>query len=386
MYININNPPSLEVEIDEFTLVLQPTDKVDCMEWLDKLEEMVEKFIELSKIEELFEKLEIATYGLNQGYKNGLTVPNRPWHLVISWNEDWVAMGICIRFSAYAYAVYKQEYENKYNQSINIVDFLHMVQSDIYTTRLSRIDLTADYKNYGKAVNPNVIYKKLKYNHYTIKNHQNREIIKTKSALDKNGSYDTFYIGSRKGTTNGFLRCYNKKLEQLSTKGFRYQEALQCESWVRFEAVFKGKYAHQITEELLNNVTTPLELQQFIAQKITEKYRFYDNKKICETNFTIDLINISNGAQFNALRCESPRNNSLRQSIEHMRKGSGLFPLLYKVYDIWGEDGEKELIEHLYNYYKKVYKPEAHKNKEIRMWLNKNWTELIKCSLNEFLY
>ena len=81
---------------------------------------------------------------------------------------------------------------------------------------------------------------------------------------DRGGAYQTFYLGSQKGKTNGFLRCYDKKAEQLQTMGFRYGDALNCDSWVRFEAVYRHDYAHQITEGLLS-VKTVQELSQLIA-------------------------------------------------------------------------------------------------------------------------
>lgn len=107
---------------------------------------------------------------------------------------------------------------------------------------------------------------------YKIKNREGKSTIKTFSALFKNDACETFYAGSKKGKTDGLLRCYGKKEEQLQSHGFRFQEAEDCESWVRFEAVYRHNYAHQITNQLLEKsdtgnyiVQTDAELQKMIA-------------------------------------------------------------------------------------------------------------------------
>ena len=69
---------------------------------------------------------------------------------------------------------------------------------------------------------------------------------------------------------------------------FTYDEAIQCESWVRFEAVYKGIYAHQITEGL-QQVSTEDELKQLIAKYISDKYQFYDTATGDALQITEDL-------------------------------------------------------------------------------------------------
>ena len=93
--------PDLVVGVDEFTLVLRATEKVVVTDWQDKQDEMIDEFISLSHIEDLYGKLEPATRKLQAGYTNGLTVANRPWHLMICWHEDIPTMGVCVKFSAH---------------------------------------------------------------------------------------------------------------------------------------------------------------------------------------------------------------------------------------------------------------------------------------------
>lgn len=380
--------PKLEVGVDEFTLVLRSAGKMDVMDWLDELDKMIDEFVRLSHIEDLYGELEVATSKLQAGYTNGLTIQDRPWHFMLCWHEDIPNMGICIKFSAHAYAAYREDYEKKYNEKMNIVAFLKMIQSDKYVMRLSRIDLTADYIDYpnprdsNAPLDPNTLYRQLIKGDYTIKNYKGKKTIRTYSAVDKNGAYETFYAGTRKGKTDGFLRCYDKKREQLDTTGYRYDEAVKCESWVRCEAVYKGVYAHQITEQL-QQISTEDELKQLIAKHISDKYRFYDVVEDDYLQITEDLTGIALGSNLGALSCPGTRDNTIRQSIRYLKKDSGLFAIFYKVYEIWGLDGEWELFLHLREVYKKEYKPEAEDKPEIQSWVKKHRAELKKQQLKD---
>lgn len=342
--------PELAVGVDEFTLVLRSSGRLDVMDWLEELDKIIEEFIKLSHIEELYGELDVATKKIQAGYTNGLTILDRPWHFMVCWHEDIPKMGVCIKFSAHAWVVYRQDYETKYNTKMNVAVFLQMVKSDIYTMRLSRIDLTADYKNYPNPLapnthlNPNTLYGQLIKGRYVIKNSKNKQVIRTLSALDKDGTYETFYAGSRKGKTDGFLRCYDKRQEQIDTTGYRYDEAIQCESWVRFEAVYKGIYAHQITE---------------------------------------DLAGMALGSKVGELSCPSSRDNTIRQSIRYLKENSGLFAIFYKVYDVWGFDGEWELYLHLREEYRTKYRAEAEKKPEMINWHKKHHAELKKQKLKD---
>lgn len=207
--------------------------------------------------------------------------------------------------------------------------------------------------------------------------------MKNFSALHKNGSYETFYAGTRKGKTDGFLRCYDKREEQIQAHGFRYQEAEKCQSWVRFEAVFKQEYAHQITEQLLNEIHTDEELQQAVAKHIVDKYCFYDTTYDAPTTFSNALDEIAAGIQVNALARPNARDNSLAQSIHHLEKSSGLFSTLYKVYEIWGTEGEEKLLKHLKTNYETMFKPDAKKNSDIQYWLGKHFDSLVGTRLED---
>ena len=388
--------PSLSVDVDEFTLVLQPVDKVKTTEWPEVAEEMMSTFLTKSRLTDLFGSMSPAAK-VQAGYTSGLTYTDRPWYLAICWNEDMPTMGVCVRFSAHAYSAFKQEFKERFQSDINIAVFLDMVQDDVYTTRISRIDLTADYYDYSdellpcRQLSPDLIYERLKDGSYVVKNRNDRQSVRNMSALDREGRYETLYIGSRRGKTNGFLRVYDKKQEQIQTMGYRYDEALRYESGVRFVASYLHDYAHQITEELLKNVVTTQDLQQLIAKYISDRYRFVDTSTSEVTAFTDDLIGVAAGSKAAALSAASPRDNTLRQSIEHLRAGSGLYATLFKAYKIWGDESEKQLLQYLYDDYVYNFKvglltgKDKYKAKEIRLWLQRHEEETKKHPLDDYL-
>ena len=391
----MNTSPHLTVDIDEFTLVLQPTDKIDCMHWHSQRDKMLEVFLKQSRLEAIFGKMASASKSLPQGYTDALTIADRPFYLMIAWHDFIASIGICVKCSAHAYSAYRQEYEKLYHEEINIVSFLNMVQNDMYVTRFSRIDLVADYFNYPSPrnpsdyLNPNTIYELLKKGSCVIKSIvvtekgiEEKRSIRTFSAIEKNGVVETFYAGSRKANTRSFMRCYDKRLEQIQNKGTRYQEALACRSWTRFEAVYKNTYAHQLTAQLLQ-VTSNIELQQLIARHITDKYRFYDVKSNEVTDFTSDLMAYATACQSDALTSPSCRDNTLKQSIDYLKNNSGLFSTLYKVFTVWDSTAERKLLDHLYKVYKDSYKPDAHKNRDIISWKKRHLKELSKQQLED---
>ena len=386
--------PSLIVGVDEFTIVLQAADKVKVTDWPDTVDMMLSVFLRKSRLVNLFGDMSSAVK-LQAGYTSGLTFENRPWYLVINWNEDFPTMGVCVRFSAHAYAAYKEAYMAQFQTEMNIADFLRMVQDDVYTTRLSRVDLTADYFDYTDEhirtapLSPDTIYTRLINGDYVVKNGNGHQSIRNMSGVDKGGAYQTFYLGSQKGKTNGFLRCYDKKAEQLQTMGFRYDDALNCESWVRFEAVYRHDYAHQITEGILS-VKTAQELSRLIAKYICDKYQFFDVNTGEATEFTADLLGVAAGSSVAALSTPSPRDNSLRQSIRYLRNGSGLYSTLFKVANIWGPEAARELMDFLLCEYEQYQDAlldgeYPYKLRELTAWLQRHAAETAKHPLTSYL-
>lgn len=369
----------LLVGTDEFSLVLFPPFPVESDSWLKSAYILMNEFIDLSKIEVVLGKVTEMLDKKPSAYSIAYTIENVPWYFAIAVHETFQHMGILIRFSAEAWATYQKAYLECYNQKINISVFLKMVESPIYQYRLSRIDFTADYKNYG-YLSPNYIYDKLLDKQYHIEDCKKRTAKRKLSAVQNDMITETFYVGSRKENSQLLLRVYDKKKEQTRNNGFRLEEALNCEDWTRFEASYRGNYAHQITEQL-QNISDEVALSQFIASKICDKYRFVDTSTGEYTDFTKDLLFILGNSNYSALRSENPKNNNLTKSIAHIIKGSGLYPLLYKIGQIWNKETETEFLEIIYQIYETYYKKEMERNIQLNNWIKKNYSSLSKQTL-----
>lgn len=364
--------PKIFVGIDELTFVLS-VDKTlikGLVDWTQKAEHMIAEFSRLANLEHIFGMQKDLDDKPPQGYTTAYQYGDNSFYFAIAYHPSCPNMGVIVKFSAYSWAVYCQRGRT------NIKRFLHSIQSKSYHIRLSRVDFTVDYQNWDISVND--IYHKLDKKCLEIHNHKGNVNHSEINAYETNGKASTFYVGSRKTGTRLFLRVYDKKAEQMKQKGFRYKEALNTKSWVRFEAVFKGEYAHQLTDIIME--TGEERLDDLIADKVTEKYRFYDLESREYTNFTTALIGKSKEV-FPRLRLESPRDNDFTNSLIHLVHGSGLFPALYKCDEIWGDESSMTLLQCLHDMYKDDYAP----NDDVRLWLKKHKNTLEKQSLKDDL-
>lgn len=364
--------PVIYTGIDELTVVLS-ADKTllkGLTDWKPKAESMIQEFSRLAKLEDIFGMRKDLDGKPPQGYTVAYQYGDNPFYFAVAYHPSCPKMGVVVKFSAYSWAVYCQRGRT------NIKGFLNAVQSKSYSVRLSRVDFTVDYQNWDISVDD--IYQKLINNRLEIHDHKSETNHSGITAYETDGKASTFYVGSKKTGTRLFLRVYDKKAEQIEQKGFRYQEALNTNSWVRFEAVFRGDYAHQLTEIVM--ATKEEKLKDLIADKVTEKYRFYDLENKQYTDFTIALCNKSEKI-FPCLRLESPRDNDLINSLIHLVKGSGLFSALYKCDAIWGDESSMTLLEFLHDIYKDDYAP----NDDVRLWLKKHKDTLEKQSFKDNL-
>lgn len=142
----------LSVSIDEITLVLLLAKESSTLDWNKNRKNMIQIFLDKSKLGELYGKMVQADKCLQPGYTYSQIFPDKPFHFCISWHGTFDNMGICIHFSALAWAMYQTDFFRKYNKRTNVANFLRMVQSESYVTRLSRIDFVADYKNFPPSV------------------------------------------------------------------------------------------------------------------------------------------------------------------------------------------------------------------------------------------
>ena len=156
----------LTVGVDEVSIVLfYPVDDI-CADWQNTAYSMIQEFIYKADIELLLGKVVEMRDKKPQAYSQAFTIENAPYYFTIALHETFVHMGILIRFSAHSWAVYQKRYFDFYGENINIGKFLSNIESPLYRYRLSRIDLTADYKNYD--LSPHSIYSRLKDESLTV--------------------------------------------------------------------------------------------------------------------------------------------------------------------------------------------------------------------------
>ncbi len=364
--------PRISVGVDELTVVLS-ADKTllkGLIDWKPKAESMIAEFSRRAKLESIFGVRKDLDGKAPQGYTTAYQYGDNPFYFAVAYHPSCPKMGVIVKFSAYSWALYCQ------NGQMNIKRFLDSIRSKSYHFRLSRVDFTIDYQNWDITVDD--IYHKLLNKYLEIHDHKGKINHSEITAYEINSKASTFYVGSRKTGTRLFLRVYDKKLEQVEQKGFRFKEALDTKSWVRFEAVFKGDYAHQLTDIIMK--TGEEELQDLIADKVTEKYRFYDSESKEYTDFTTALLEKPKGV-FPRLRLESPRDNDFTRLLTHLVRGSGLFSALYKCDEVWGGEASMNLLKCLYDIYKDDYEP----NDDVRLWLKKHKDTLKKQSFKDDL-
>ena len=370
--------------IDEFTLTLHNRDSIRESNWSETAESFIVRFIKLSRLTELFGKNSAVSKNLPAGYTYGYMYESLIGYFAIAYNDSFPKMGAIVKFSAEAWAWYQKRYCDRFGSRIQIHSFLDMVVSTEYHLRLTRIDITADYINYGEITDPNHIFDDIRNERVYIVDHNGRKAKRKLSDFGKDNKTQSIMIGSRKANSKALLRIYDKRSEQIDRFGFRYFEAIKTNSWVRFEASYRGDYAHMIGQDLMLDIHSDVELSKYLASKILDKYRFVD-KDGNYTVYTQDLLAIAENANYPALRSESPHNNSLKKSILYLIKGSGLFPTLFKFRAFWGEDGERSLIDYLLDIYHNAFLPEAEKNRTLIAWIKKNYATLKDLSISEIL-
>lgn len=361
----------LDVQIDEFTLVLQSNKRPSYIEgWDEMANELINEFVRLSNIETVLGELKEVSHSLPQGYSNGFICDNMPYYFAIAYHTDFIQMGICIKFSAHAWMEYRKQYESLFNHSIQIHQLLENINNNtLYTSRLSRIDIAIDFIN--EKLNVNTIYNQLTKKNQIIKTAADRKNHSDLSAITKNNITSTFYVGSKGKNIKALLRVYDKKKEQIETVGVRFEEAINCDNWVRFESVFKGAYAHSLSKQL-EKIKTDVELKDLLVSALTDRYQFYYAKSERITTYTKKMLDLLNQRSF-MFYAPSPQNNLLEQSQMHILNGSGLFPYLFKVWRIWGDEGLKECVAFLQNEFEN-YEP----NDAVLAWLKKYSVLYIK--------
>ncbi len=351
--------------MDEFTLVLQYKNgsiiKNEC-DWDYIANKIIDIFASKLDLEQILGKKEVektAPLGYKVAYKYG----QHDFYFSIAYHPLHRNMGICVKFSAQSLGYYTRE------SNLAIYEIIKISESGNYTIRLSRVDLTVDYIDYdidiSKLYFDYVNKKVLIYQELEDKNgHNILRLCNLKcSGIISEEKINTLYIGSNQSKVR--LRVYDKKLEQLQKKGNYLDRAIQCESWVRFEVVFKSDFAHQITDKLLV-IKNQNELINLIASLICQKFTFYHEESKEVMGFSQELKRLVLNKS-KKIKSAKVNNYSLISDLVYHNKNSGLMSLMYKIQSIWGEKGLIEMQQYFFhqsNFY--II------NNDCKDWLNKN--------------
>lgn len=368
----------LHINVDELTIVIQPNEETigEYPEhWSQIANELSAIIAEKLSLPLLFGTMTTEQVS-PQGYTTSYSFENMPYFLRIAFHGGYLKMGIIIKFSASALRLYQQAYENSYNELLGVYEILKTLDEPYWNMHLSRIDFCADYFNFPLSVND--IYSNIKRRKFEIINYKGNRNHTKMSAIEIDTEAKTVTIGSRKKGSNSFLKIYDKLTKQLENNGRYAQLAQQFQSWVRFEVTFRGQYAKQLTQLILSLHSRDM-LQQFIANKMVEKYCLVDTDTRQLTEYSEALINFSTGAP--PLIATSPRNNQLMQNIHYILKGSGFFPMIEKVKQIWGISAVTILLKRLLFEYEHNYIP----NDDVSIWLKKNALELQVLEFEAYL-
>lgn len=366
----------LELGVDELSIVLQIEPSTiksygDDFDWSDVAEKIICRFVEKADFKNVFGDC-ISEMRAPQGYTTAYTFGEHSFYLAVGYNEDYLSLGVIIKFSGQSLDFY---YERS---GLKVYEFLQNIRDRLYTVRLSRIDLTADYIdeniNVTKICQDLIDNKVGIFREYTSKKNgelaYKRSIMKVQGFL-KEREIPTIYIGSAQ--SNSQLRIYDKKREQIERNGSKLDKAKKSKNWVRFEGVFRGEYAHQLSDELMN-INNDDEYANLIACTMIQKFRFkYIDRGVIagEAEYSEMLLDcIIN--EYYILKAPSSKNYDIAKSIKYMFYGSGVLNTMYKIKSIWGDKAVSELFT-LVNGYLVDWEPNA----DCHYWIRKNRDDYI---------
>ncbi len=378
----------LEIGIDETTIVLQadPNHAYNkCMQWELLARVIINTFAERADFFNILGP-KVSEEKAPAGYTKAYHYGSHNFYLALAYHPDQKKMGVVVKFSAQALDYYLQ------HRNIQFYELIHDVADKMYSTRLSRVDLTADYVD--ENVDTTAIYKDLIARNIDIfdkfdgitpdKPIYRRRGLKYRGYCDGD-EIPTIYIGSPKSDLE--LRIYNKKQEQISRNGSKLERAISCHDWTRFELILRGNYAHQISDAI-KRIETDIEFANLISSTFVQRFRFMkieDGSPEQETYYTQMLIDCINSDNFK-LRANVHKNYDLIKNIEYLFQGSGILTTLHKIYAIWGCNAVWELLWYTLDLIEN-YEP----NNDCSKWVQRNandyledypiFEDFLKCNL-----
>lgn len=256
-------------------------------------------------------------------------------------------MGVIFTLSAQALAWWRERTGRE------AWELLQLVQSQgLYTVRVSRIDLTADFLDDGISVQD--IHDDLLSGDLTAHRRQTGKggAVQVRAWSWKpcgyvsGGEVETVYLGSRAANTGGFLRVYNKKREQEKTQGAYLAKARGCADWVRFEARLLTDNAHSFGYELAKCSSND-DMKRLVAHVFSDRYIFREADTGSLAPWSAALAAVAGNPSAVLLSSPSTRNHDLAAKLDHVADNSGLISLLHRVRGIWGDDAPELVMAYL---------------------------------------
>lgn len=380
----------LEFGIDELTVVLHfaRRDILDDEEtnlefrWEDEAEGIINIFESRAGLIKVYGKRN-GMAKLPQGYTFGWTYGEHAFYFAIAYHPYQMGMGVIVKFSAQAWAYYLEETGLKTYEALR-----RFCDDSWYKLTLSRIDLTADFIDMGIEVTQ--IYQDMidgKLAIFREVEAKNGKLEYRKNPLHlqgfiKESEVPTIYLGSVQSESR--LRIYDKRREQIERHGVHFDRAKSLHDWVRFEGVFRGKYAKQLLNALLS-IDNDDDYMNLIACTFIQKFRFMETvsrDKIINADFMEEIVDCVKNKTY-VLASPSSRNYDLAKSVRYLFAGSGVLATLTKIQKIWGDDELKFFLNYIYEYVQE-YTP----NDDCRYWMFKNVKDYQKKhpDFKEFLH
>lgn len=324
--------------VDQLTLVLQaPVKKklqlTKVAQWVALAKLICWEFEQKADLVQVFGEAKVSQ-NLPAGYTSGVEYGDHTFYFCVAFHPERYSMGVVVKFSAQALAYYLKAK----NWQVN--DFLQSVQSERYELRLSRIDFDLDFLEPNFTVNG--IHKQLKNGIVEVCTEKNTRGVKSLArkpvklkGFAVNGKIESVYLGSPASATE--LRIYWKGREQINRSGSHLDLALKHPNWIRFEAVLKNEYAHQLTDAILK-VKNDKQLSDLILNTFIQKYYFrYSKSKKC-TTYTTQIKKLIS-AKSSPLLPLVAEDKNLEKKFVYLLSDSGTISTLYKVLVLWGNDG-----------------------------------------------